>query len=624
MRENVRTLLARLAKWGAIGSLAVITGVIAFHFFFRKPVSVRVPASPAEASPRPGQAVDRKEGIEHVLFKGDTGKIKIKADKFYVGEDKLNHLEGNVEVVDYGRKGGRETHISADRVDYNPEMTHFQAAGRASVRDADALIESSSLTYDKDGEVFQTDQGVTFSTSRLQARGRAFVYRKRNELLELEGDIAVEIKPKDKITRPLTVTGDSFSFRRRARLGRIEGGVDLVFGKSRGSADKLTFQLTRNEQEIRSITLQGAGKAVFYREDVEAQSSVPQEIQAEEIWMLAYPAEQTISRLRVKGGSVLHVSLSPGSSDEIIADSAILYFDRKGSLSNFLAAKAVRMKIGAGKEDEEKRISGDRVIFHRKDGFLRTVGNPKVPARIDTARTEIEAQMVQVNMDSGDLGAMHAVKLLLKPGRGGESVGFFAKDKPVFITSGTMKYEKARKLFSFKEDVRIWQDRDVVLAKEFDINEDTGEVFGRNGVTAGFTRKPAEGRPEERLTITSEAMAYFPKEKRIGFTGGCTLVSPEIHMTSVTLDIRFKEDGQEMDRMLAKGKILIVQEKKEGRGEEAVYDLKAETVVLTGNPVLIDKDKGVTEGDKLTFDLSNDKILIENKEKDRSATVIKS
>ncbi len=624
MQERVRARLARTAKWGVLGSLGIILGAIALHFFLRKPVSVDLPSSPAASSPPVGQALDRKEGIEHVLFKGDTGKVKVKADRFHVGEDKLNHLEGNVEVVDYGRKGGRETRINADRVDYNPEMTRFLAVGRAVVRDGDAVIESSSLSYDKSGEIFQTDQGVVFSSARIRARGRSFVYRKRHEIIELNGDISVEVRPRDESIPPLAITGDSFIFRRKARTGRIEGHVGLTQGKSRGTTDKLSFQLTRNEQEVRAITLMGGAKITLIREDNGSREPAPQQIEAGEIWISTYPTDQAISRLTAKGGSILHISLSAGSADEVLSDSATMSFDRKGGMSTFMAVKSVRMRIGTGKEGEEKRVSGERVTYRRKDGFLRAGGDNKAPARIDTARSEIEALMVRVNMDSGDMAALNGVKLLLKPGKAGETVGFFAGDKPVFITSGAMGYTKARKMFAFKENVRIWQDKDVVLAGEFDIHEDTGRVFGRGGVTAGFTKAPREGRPEERLTITADAMGYEPKDRRIAFSGGCTLVSPRIRMTSSSLEIELKEGGREMGRLTAKGKILIVQGTKEGRGEEAVYDFEAETVVLTGHPVLIEKDKGATEGDKLTFNLADDKILIENIEKDRSATVIKS
>jgi lipopolysaccharide export system protein LptA len=95
-------------------------------------------------------------------------------------------------------------------------------------------------------------------------------------------------------------------------------------------------------------------------------------------------------------------------------------------------------------------------------------------------------------------------------------------------------------------------------------------------------------------------------------------------LTSADLSIRLKAEGNEMERILAKGTVVILQKTKEGRGEEANYDLKTDTVVLTGSPVLVDKEKGNTEGDKLTFYLGDGRILIENKERGRSATVIKS
>ena len=73
----------------------------------------------------------KQEGVEHVIFKGDKGKIRVKADRFFYGEDKLDHLEGNVEVVDYGRKGGRELVVTADKIDYNsgPDLIPDLGAG---------------------------------------------------------------------------------------------------------------------------------------------------------------------------------------------------------------------------------------------------------------------------------------------------------------------------------------------------------------------------------------------------------------------------------------------------------------------------------------------------------------
>ena len=86
-----------------------------------------------------------------------------------------------------------------------------------------------------------------------------------------------------------------------------------------------------------------------------------------------------------------------------------------------------------------------------------------------------------VSQESGNMRSSGAVKMVLKPGEDDMAVGFFSKDKPIFITCKDLVYTKENKRSLFKEDVRIWQDKDVVLAKEFEIREDSGQVFGTGG-----------------------------------------------------------------------------------------------------------------------------------------------
>jgi len=79
-----------------------------------------------------------------------------------------------------------------------------------------------------------------------------------------------------------------------------------------------------------------------------------------------------------------------------------------------------------------------------------------------------------------------------------------------------------------------------------------------------------------------------------------------------------------MMTIVAKGSVKIRQGAWEGQGGRAEFAVPEETIVLLENPVLIDKDKGETRGDKLTFQLADGRILIENRRRDRSITVIKS
>ncbi len=622
MRESVRYFLARAAKWGAFGSLGIILVIIAAHFALKRPASVAPPAASVSPASAPGADVDRKEGVEHVIFNGDKGKIKVKADRFYAGPDELDHLEGKVEVVDYGRQGDQELTLAAEKVDYDREMTFFKVSGGATVKDKDSVFKSPSFSYDKTREIVRTDRGIVFTSDRLDAKAREFSYERRAQALAFGGDVTIELRPRLKTSVPLTALGESFLYRRRAKSGRMEGDVRMAHGKSRGSAGALAFWLTEDEQQVESLTLTGSAVVSFFK-DAAGKAGARQDIKAEEIRMTVHPDTQAISRLKADGGCVIRLEPETAVQDEIMANTAVVRFDPQGEMTDFTASGSARMTLGGGK-DEERRVRGESVVYARDGDILKTRGAAGFPARIDSDRTEIEATLISVGMSSGNMNASGDVKLVLKPGGDGQAVGFFSKDKPVFITCGSLAYSQGKKFFALRENVRIWQEKDVLLAKEFNIQEKSGAVSGRGGVKASFTHKPKDKPAEERLEISAEQMDYIPRSRKIDFKGSCELRTPSLRITSESLGLRLKDESSEMDKLLARGQVVIVQDGKEGRGNEAVYDLSANTVVLTGNPVLVDKEKGVTEGDKLTFHLGDGRITIENKRRDRSATVIKS
>jgi lipopolysaccharide export system protein LptA len=83
-----------------------------------------------------------------------------------------------------------------------------------------------------------------------------------------------------------------------------------------------------------------------------------------------------------------------------------------------------------------------------------------------------------------------------------------------------------------------------------------------------------------------------------------------------------KQDGGDIESVLAKRRVVIRRENREARGEEARYVLAEETVVLTGQPVLVDKERGTVEGDKLIFHLGDGRIQVENTDRERSVIII--
>jgi lipopolysaccharide export system protein LptA len=97
----------------------------------------------------------------------------------------------------------------------------------------------------------------------------------------------------------------------------------------------------------------------------------------------------------------------------------------------------------------------------------------------------------------------------------------------------------------------------------------------------------------------------------------------DTELLAQSLSVSLHQESAELLNISAYSDVKIIQNTYEGRGKEARYNLGKEMIVLLGDPVLIDKDRGKTEGDKLTFSLGDGKIFIENQDQKRSKTIIK-
>ena len=186
-----------------------------------------------------------------------------------------------------------------------------------------------------------------------------------------------------------------------------------------------------------------------------------------------------------------------------------------------------------------------------------------------------------------------------------------------------MRYFDEEKRFIFNGDIKAWQEKRILLAEEIVLYEETGKILSTGGVKSVFPHKPKDEEKEERVEISSDKMTYHPEQNLIFYEKRSSLKVKDIDLRAQSVSVYLSEEEGDMEKIIARENVVIVQNLGEGRAEEAIYDPDRESVVLLGNPVLIDKDGGITRGDKLTFYLADDKILVENKARERSATVIK-
>ena len=605
----------KAVRGGIAAALFILLAALAFRLIVR-----RTPAPAPKDEAAGAQKIDRKEGIQHREYKDGKVWADLRADRFYLGDDGLNHLEGAVEITDYGRGDGRETRISADAVAYDKDMTRFTVSGHVRVRGGGLAFETESLVYDKTRRLYVADRGGGFSSDALAGSARTVEYREEKDEIRLSGGFRLEVKSGPGPSEAVGLTGESLVYDRAARKGVAEGRVHLASRDAEGTSGLLGFSLSDDERLFRVASFEKAANCAFRGGPGR---DARRAVEAAVVRVISAPGSSRVSRVEAEGGCRLTLAVPSEPSGTVRAPTARLEFDGEGKLAGWTAEGGVTMSVDEG-TDAAREAAGETISYSGPDGLLTVSAGEGGAARLENARSRVEAAEVALEAVRKDLRASGGVRCLLKARPGGAAVGFFSGGEAVFVTARSLRSAGGGSRFRFEGEVRAWQDDASLQAAELEFTEESGEVTGRGGVSAALPRPskdPGEGR---RVEAGGEEMAYSPAGRTVQFRGRGFVRVPQARLTAETVTVALLEGKKEIRDLRAGGGVVVFLGRYEGRGGDARYDPEDETLVLTGAPVLVEKGQGATRGDKLTFRLADDKILIENKGQGRSITVVKS
>jgi lipopolysaccharide export system protein LptA len=126
---------------------------------------------------------------------------------------------------------------------------------------------------------------------------------------------------------------------------------------------------------------------------------------------------------------------------------------------------------------------------------------------------------------------------------------------------------------------------------------------------------------DKPIRINATTLEIREKEKRATFIGNVHLVQGDTTLKSKTLDVFYDDDGsapsgsqqtgQQIRLLEAKGEVLVTQKDQTVTGEAGFFDVRANTVRVTGN-VVITQCSHVVRGDLLTVDLTTGVSRVES------------
>jgi len=610
--------------------LGVVT-VIGFNLVTHSERRLKVPQIPEK---RDFQKIDKKEKVEFFEARGEKGNLRIKAERHYLGEDEFYHLQGNVEVVFLDKSEGEDVYLYGDEVIYDSEWTKFRFRDKSVVKFKDLSMDVTSLEYNAEKKNFKSDYPVSFTSEKLSGTGQRMMYFHKLRKLKLDGEVHLELITELSPNTPVILESDTFEFEKRGKRGKLRGEVRVRHGKSRITAETSDFQLTGKAENIKFMHFTGDVDAVVYDESKEADSDQPEnalhlyskkrEAKADEMTIHGIPDLPQIRHVAGRRNCTFSFYSDSGHMTRITADSVDFWMNRQGKLSQFSALGEARISEEDDKADLLRMIRGEEMIVQKNSDVLHIREKKGQKAVVKTPDSEIKAQAIKIMLNNNNFDADGDVKAILSRKIGeNQPVGFFSGDLPVFITTQNMRYFDDQKRFLLSGGNKLWQEKQMLFADVLIFNEETGNVNADGKVRALFPYTAEDGK-EEIVEVVSEKMYFYSQKKLAQYTGDSVLKVKGIRLRARSIFVQLRKEDGGMRKITALEDVVIAHEQNQGRGEKAVFNVKKDVIVLTGNPVLIAKDQGKTEGTKLTFYIADGKIVVENKDRVRSVTVIKS
>jgi lipopolysaccharide transport protein LptA len=629
---NTRIPLHHILRFISIGILCVVLFAISFNFLTRSKRQVKVPEIAMELEE---QKINKKEKVEFREMDKDKIDSEVTADKHYIGEDNLYHLEGNVKISLFGRGKGEDILLSGEEIVHDSEWSYFWLQGNATVEFKDLVVKSSVLEYDAQKGVFKSDQTVRFFSDSISGSAQKCDYNLGQKKAELRGSVYIELQARQESSVPVEIDTEYFEYFVGKGRGKAEGRVELAHGKSRATAGFLEFVLSASREQIKSLYLKEKVNISLVDEFRKVESFSEQTalamhgdkclIEASEILIKGYVDSPQVRKLEATGECVFRFVSETGSFTQIEGHEIAFDMTKKGGLKKLVVDRNAKIFEEDKEKESARSMEGGRIQILGDKKIVIIEGEQTSLPRIWSKETEITAQKISLFLDNNNLEASGDTKVIVYPKeKSQETAGFFSEENPVFITAAEMRYSEEHKRFRFSGGTKLWQMKETIKAEEMFVSVETGAFRARGNVQSILSYLPEGKEEEENARIESSAMEYDPEKNVVLYREKVRLIVRDAALTASRLTIDLDKESGDMANIVALGRVVVVQKTYEGHGEEARFDVPKEIITIVGNPVLIDKNRGRTEGGKLTFYMADGRIVIENKDRERSITIIKS
>ena len=374
------------------------------------------------------------------------------------------------------------------------------------------------------------------------------------------------------------------------------------------ATEKLLFSFRPKGKNLKEAETAGPGTLVLYPVDPNAGNRT---VTAAKFLMAFDPASH-LESFRGSGGTRI-VSAPPASS----RNQAPAISTAREMLATFdPATEAVRSVEQIGNfhfDDGTLEAKADQARDFAREQKLVLIGRPE--AWDPSTRMRADQIILLLASDRAEgIGSVHSIHT--DPQN--------PSALPTSVVAQRMTADRRSQVVHYEGQVRAWHGTDVIESPSLDVYRNERRVSTNSRVMTSHLQA-ASGKADadkgtaaglKPVTIRADRLDYLDEGRKARYTGNVELDTEDTRIQSDRLDVYFSAGtgptDSEVNRAEAQGNVKIVQPMRYAKGENAVYDAHTGKVVMTGGPPTVyDSEKGTITGQRMTFFIHNDSLLVD-------------
>lgn len=413
-------------------SLGVAVAVVAIAYwqsFARKDKTLVLPqALPKNVDQQlSGYTYTRSEGPRKIFTVHAARTISLTQGGSMVLQD--------VYVEIFGPAGTRHDVLRTDQCNYDPKTAELFAAGKVNMelndfqdeppdskapvqRQQDPVyVETSKVHFTQQGTLAETDEPLSFRTTRTSGTARGMRYSTRTESLELQNDVVLKVPPRGgkKPVPEATLTASNLRYDKEKQEIDLQGPINVTQAGSHVSGERGTV-LLQGRDRLRQMLLEGhvqgleetrdrttAINANRVRADFEKTTSNLQKIYAEGDVAGRVSRNGRISRLAAQQVQIAFSGTHPHALDGLASGSVKLSIGAQPGTKS----SSARPSAGGNLQSASQELTAAKLKFNFRPEqqslqVAQTIGPGHVvlsPADPKSGKREIFGEPLVMNFD---------------------------------------------------------------------------------------------------------------------------------------------------------------------------------------------------------------------------------